>query len=67
MFNQINIFGLCGGIVAEPHTQEGQVRGLDRHSRHRVVSLSKTHLLPKSIGNTQEAKANITEKLFTGK
>ena len=32
-------------------------RGFDPHSGRRVVSLSKTHLPPKSTGNTQEAVA----------
>ena len=32
-------------------------RGIDPHSGRRVVSLSKTHVLPKSTGNTQEAVA----------
>ena len=43
-------------------------RGFDPHSGHRVVSLSKTHLPPKSTGNTQEEglRPNMTEKLFTG-
>ena len=30
-------------------------RGFEPHSGHRVVSLSKAHLLSKSTGNTQEA------------
>ena len=32
-------------------------RGLSPHSGHRVVSLSKIYLFPKSTGNTQEAVA----------
>ena len=32
-------------------------RASDPHSGSRVVSLSKTNLLPKSTGNTQEAVA----------
>ena len=32
-------------------------RGFDPHSGRRVVSLNKTHLLPNSTGNTQEAVA----------
>ena len=32
-------------------------RGFDAHSCHRVVSLSKTYLPPKSTGNTHEAVA----------
>ena len=31
--------------------------GFDPHSGHRVVSLSKIHLPPKSTGNTQEVVA----------
>ena len=36
---------------------EREVGGFDPHSGHRVVSLSKTHLPPKRIDNTQEAMA----------
>ena len=38
-------------------------RGFDPHSGRRVVFFSKTHLLPKITGNTQEA---VAETLFTG-
>ena len=33
-------------------------RGFESHSGRRVVSLSKTYLLPKSTGNTQEVVAS---------
>ena len=47
-------------------------RGFEPHSGHRVVSLSKAHLLPKSTGNSNTQvtqrwlRPNMTEKLFTG-
>ena len=39
-----------------PRTLEREV-GVSILSGHRVVSLSKIHLLPKSTGNTKEAMA----------
>ena len=47
----IIVEGERGGLVVEPRTAEQEVR-FDTYLC-RVVSLSKTHLLPNSTGNTQ--------------
>ena len=41
----------------DPHSGSRTQHDDPSHSGHRVVSLSKTHLPPKSTGNTQEAVA----------
>ena len=48
------------GVVAwwlRPWTPDPEVREFEPYSGHRVVSMSKTYLLPKSTGNTQEVVA----------
>ena len=47
---------------------ESRGPGFDPHKGHRVVSMSKTHLLHRVLVKTQEAMApsNMTEKLLTG-
>ena len=46
-----------GGLVIKTSDSGSRVRGFEPHSGHRVVSLSKTYLPPKSNSNTQEAVA----------
>ena len=53
-----SILGERGGLVVRASDSGARGRGLDPHSGRRVVSLSKTDLLLKSTGNTQEAVAS---------
>ena len=46
-----------GGLVVNTSDSGSRGREFEPHSGRRVVSLSKTYLPPKSIGNTQEAVA----------
>ena len=46
-----------GGLVVNTSDSGSRGRGFEPHSGRRVVSLSKTYLLPKSTGNTQKAVA----------
>ena len=48
--------GERGGLMVSASDSGARGRGLDTYL-HRVVSLSKTHSLPKSTGNTQELMA----------
>ena len=45
------------GLMVKGSDSGARGRGFDPHSGHRVVSLSKAHLLPKNTSNTQEAVA----------
>ena len=49
--------GRRAGLVVRASESGARGRGFDPHSGHRVVSLRKTHLPPRSTGNTQEAVA----------
>ena len=52
--------GNGGGAVLVARTSDSEARvrpGVAPHSGHYVMSFSKTNLLPKSAGNTQEAVA----------
>ena len=48
----ISILWERGGLVVKASDSGVSCRGLEPHSGHRVVSLSKAHLLPKSTGNS---------------
>ena len=52
-----NVLRGCGGLVVKAADSGARGWEFEPHSGHRVVLLSKAHLLPKSTGNTQEAVA----------
>ena len=62
-FESSNLLGGWGrgrgraSLVVRASDSGARGRGFDPNSGHRVVSLSRTHLPPKSTGNTQEAVA----------
>ena len=56
------------GVVVERRTPEWRAAGFYPHRRHRVVSLSKTHLLPTVLVKCRKSwlPPDMTEKLLTG-